>query len=155
MFARKTFLSKVGPLTLESMNDAIVKVSFHGIGPDVGQSPVIDQAVKELQEYFDGSRQIFSVKVRVIGTPFQQKVWTALQQVPFGVFPSYADIAEAIGRPTATRAVGMANHRNPVPIFIPCHRVIGKNGDLTGYAGGLELKQKLIKLEAGQSSLDS
>ena len=101
----------------------------------------------QLDEYFAGTRRSFDFECRVQGTPFQQKVWAALREIPYGETRSYKDIAEAIGHPKAFRAVGMANHANPIFIVIPCHRVIGSNGSLVGYGGGLEMKKSLLQLE--------
>jgi len=108
---------------------------------------LLQEAVCQLQEYFAGTRREFTLPISVQGTEFQLDDWAALQEIPYGTTCSYQQIAEAIGRPEAVRAVGMANHANPVSIFIPCHRVIGKNGKLTGYGGGLDRKQFLLDLE--------
>lgn len=102
---------------------------------------------QQLHEYFAGTRRVFDVRLDPVGTPFQLDVWAALQAVPYGQTCSYAEIAEQIGRPRAVRAVGLANGRNPIPIIVPCHRVIGKDGSLTGYGGGLHTKQTLLDLE--------
>lgn len=104
--------------------------------------------IQELQEYFKGVRQTFSFTTDVKGTPFQQEIWAALKQIPYGTTCSYSDIAQLIQRPAAVRAVGTAIGANPVLITVPCHRVIGKNGAITGYRGGLEMKQYLLQLEA-------
>lgn len=101
----------------------------------------------QLDEYFAGTRMTFDFAWQAHGTPFQQKVWAALCEIPYGETRSYKDIAEAIGCPKAFRAVGMANHANPIFIVIPCHRVIGSNGSLVGYGGGLEMKKALLELE--------
>lgn len=101
----------------------------------------------QLTAYFEGSLLRFSIALDLRGTPFQLEVWQALQEIPYGEVRSYGDIARSIGRPRAVRAVGMANHDNPVPIIVPCHRVIGSNRTLTGYGGGLELKERLLQLE--------
>ena len=111
-------------------------------------TPLLRRAERELQEYFAGQRRQFDLPLAPQGTPFQQSVWQALRQIPYGQTASYKQIAQAIGHPTACRAVGGANNKNPLPIFIPCHRVIGAGGSLTGYAGGLDLKQGLLALEA-------
>ena len=103
--------------------------------------------VRQLDEYFDGKRQSFSLNLAPQGTPFQRKVWDALLQIPYGVTRSYQDIARVIGNPKAVRAVGGSNARNPIAIVIPCHRVIGATGKLTGYAGGLKYKRALLELE--------
>lgn len=105
------------------------------------------QTQMELEEYFAGKRKTFSVPLSLHGTPFQKKVWTALCTIPYGETRSYSEIAEAVGNPKACRAVGMANNKNPILIIVPCHRVIGKNGSLVGYGGGLPIKEKLLKLE--------
>lgn len=107
----------------------------------------MDDLSAQLTAYFEGSLHRFSVPLDLRGTPFQLEVWQALQAIPYGEVRSYGDIARAIGRPRAVRAVGMANHDNPVPIIVPCHRVIGSNRTLTGYGGGLELKERLLQLE--------
>jgi len=102
----------------------------------------------QLQEYFAGARQQFELPLHPIGTAFQQSVWTALTQIPYGATISYADLATNIRKPSAVRAVGAANGRNPLPIVVPCHRVIGRDGSLTGFGGGLPVKAKLLALEA-------
>lgn len=102
---------------------------------------------RQLQEYFAGARRQFDLVLCPAGTPFQQAVWRALQAIPYGATCSYGDIARAIGRPKAVRAVGAANGRNPIPIVVPCHRVIGGDGSLTGYGGGLPRKRALLELE--------
>lgn len=105
-------------------------------------------AVKDqLAEYFTGDRQTFDIALSFQGTPFQMKVWSALREIPYGALVSYQWIARRIGSPNAVRAVGAANGRNPISIIVPCHRVIGKNGRLAGYGGGLDVKQRLIQLE--------
>ncbi len=109
--------------------------------------------IQQLAEYFAGERKQFDVPLALRGTPFQLEVWRALQRIPYGETRTYADIARAIGRPTATRAVGGANGANPIPIIIPCHRVIGSNGGLTGFGGGIDVKRRLLDLEAGVRAL--
>ncbi|WP_232359898.1 methylated-DNA--[protein]-cysteine S-methyltransferase [Paraneptunicella aestuarii] len=111
------------------------------------ETVVLKQAKAQLQEYFDGSRTEFDLPLSPKGTAFQQKVWEQLQTIPFGKTVSYQDIAKGIGNPRGTQAVGGANGKNPIAIVIPCHRVIGKNGTLTGYAGGLDKKAWLLALE--------
>lgn len=103
--------------------------------------------VDQLAGYFAGSRRVFDVPVALVGTPFQQRVWAALREIPFGETISYRELAERIGQPTASRAVGLANGRNPINIIVPCHRVIGSGGSLTGYGGGLHRKRHLIDFE--------
>ena len=115
---------------------------------DRGNEPVLRQACQQLTEYFSGDRLEFDLPLRPQGTPFQQKVWRALQEIPFGATASYREIATAVGQPTACRAVGGANGRNPLPIVIPCHRVIGANGALVGFSAGLDHKSWLLRHEA-------
>ena len=112
-------------------------------------SPLQREVDKQMGEYFEGKRKEFDLPLRPEGTVFQKKVWNALLEIPFGETRSYQDIANAVGSPKACRAVGMANHQNPIIIVIPCHRVIGKNGKLVGYGGGLSMKEKLLLLEKG------
>ena len=111
-------------------------------------TPLIQKACMELHEYLKGQRKYFDIPLCPQGTSFQQKVWKKLLEIPYGETRTYQEIAQAIGNAKASRAVGMANHHNPIVIMIPCHRVIGKNGKLTGYALGLEQKEKLLTLEA-------
>lgn len=136
----------IGPLTLEADENAVTAIRF---GADGAQdaSPLLDAAEAQLREYFAGARRTFDLPLAPHGTAFQQRVWTALRTIPYGETRTYGELAAAIDSPNASRAVGMANHRNPIPIIIPCHRVIGANGTLTGYAGGLEVKRKLLALE--------
>ncbi|MBN9246930.1 MAG: methylated-DNA--[protein]-cysteine S-methyltransferase, partial [Hyphomicrobium sp.] len=116
--------------------------------------PVLQKAEIQLGEYFSGDRKVFSVPLDLRGTEFQKKVWSALLAIPFGQTQSYSEIARQIGVPNGSRAVGAANGRNPVSIIVPCHRAIGANGSLTGFAGGLEIKRFLLALEnEGQDGL--
>lgn len=117
----------------------------------VAQTPLIKKAAEQLYEYLGGKRKIFDVPVYLEGTDFQKAVWEALKEIPYGETRSYRQIAERIGRPKACRAVGMANNRNPVAIIVPCHRVIGADGRLVGYGGGLEIKERLLTLEKKNS----
>jgi len=105
----------------------------------------------QLQEYFAGKRKVFDLELAPSGTDFQKKVWQALLKIPYGKTATYKEIAAAIGHPKAARAVGMACNKNPIAIIIPCHRVVGSNGSLTGYAGGLEMKKRLLELELNNS----
>lgn len=111
------------------------------------ETPLLKEAVRQLESYFAGELKEFSLPLEPSGTVFMKQVWSALCEIPFGKTATYGEIAERIGRPKAARAVGLANNRNPIPIFIPCHRVIGADGSLTGYRGGLEMKKKLLELE--------
>lgn len=116
-------------------------------GEAVLATPLLKQAACELDEYFSGRRKTFDVMLDPRGTPFQRRCWQALLDIPYGQTRTYRQQAQAVGNAKACRAVGMADHRNPLPIFIPCHRVVGKDGALTGYAGGLEVKEMLLTLE--------
>ena len=111
------------------------------------ETPVIKEAFRQLSEYFSGNRKTFNLPLLLKGTDFQKQVWQALLKIPFGETRSYKQIAEAIGNPKAVRAVGMANNKNPLLIVVPCHRVIGGNGKLVGYAVGLDKKEYLLRLE--------
>lgn len=137
----------IGLLTLRGNGEALCAVEFGGDGLRMDDAPVLVRAENELAEYFAGRRRAFSVPLCIRGTPFRMEVWRALMEIPFGETVSYGEIARRIGRPKACRAVGMANHVNALPIFVPCHRVLGTNGKLTGYAGGLEMKKYLLELE--------
>ncbi|MGA6927457.1 MAG: methylated-DNA--[protein]-cysteine S-methyltransferase [Desulfosarcina sp.] len=118
------------------------------VGRDWRRDPNGFAAVKaQLTNYLAGNRRTFDVDLSLAGTPFQMKVWSALLEIPYGALVSYQWVARRIGSPTAVRAVGAANGRNPIAVIVPCHRVVGKNGRLTGYGGGLDLKQRLIRLE--------
>lgn len=147
--------SPVGTLLLAGQGSALSFIRFgaddptRGPGPDwVRSDSVFEVAKAQLTEYFDGRRRHFDLALRPTGTPFQLAVLEALQTIPYGETRSYADIAAQIGRPKAVRAVGAANGRNPLPIVIPCHRVIGSDGSLTGFGGGIEAKRRLLALEA-------
>ncbi|WP_278402521.1 methylated-DNA--[protein]-cysteine S-methyltransferase [Megamonas rupellensis] len=113
---------------------------------------LLSMATIQLDEYFQGKRTVFSLPFKLTGTPFQLAVWKELQNIPYGQTTSYKEIAQKINKPKACRAVGMANNKNPLPIIIPCHRVIGSNGKLIGYAGGLKLKNYLLKLEKSHTN---
>ena len=119
--------------------------------PEVPQDPLLAQARAELEAYFGGAPTPFDLPLDVAGTAFQQQVWTALRGIPFGVQQTYSDIAQRIGAPRAVRAVGAAIGRNPVSVIVPCHRVLGSSGALTGYAGGLDRKRALLNLEASHA----
>ena len=110
-------------------------------------------AIRQLREFFAGRRREFELPLRPHGTAFQERVWTQLRRIPYGETITYGELARRVGDPRASRAVGLANGRNPLPVVIPCHRVIGANGALTGFGGGLPIKEKLLALERGQTSL--
>ena len=139
----------VGFLRVTASEQALVRVELNADGPASPSLPdgVLAEAVRQLREYFDGARTVFTLPLAPDGTPFQQDVWTALQAIPFGETAAYRDIATSIGRPDAIRAVGAANGQNPIPIIIPCHRVIGADGSLTGFGGGLPMKKWLLAHE--------
>ncbi len=140
----------VGPLTLQADAQGLCRVDFGQrapVGPSDPDHPILKQAVEQLKAYFRGERTRFDLPLAPVGTAFQGRVWDALQTIPYGEVRSYLDIARAINSPQACRAVGMANNRNPISIIIPCHRVVGANGSLTGYGGGLETKIRLLQLE--------
>ncbi len=149
--------SPVGPLTLVAADGVLVglymQTQRHMPPPDIfgdrvaGTGDGLAEPAAQLRDYFAGQRTEFDVPLGLAGTPFQQRVWAELQQIPYGETISYGELAERIGRPTAARAVGLANGRNPVSIIVPCHRVIGADGSLTGYGGGMERKQHLLAFE--------
>lgn len=148
----RTVGSPVGPLVLGARGTELVSVHLPGSKepPPVGvdrRSAVLERAALQLAEYFAGERTEFDLPLAPEGTPFQRAVWDALLRIPYGATSSYGAIARVIGRPDASRAVGAANGRNPIAILIPCHRVIGANGTLTGYGGGLSTKEFLLELE--------
>lgn len=155
-----TIDSPLGELRLTADDHGLTGVYMeeHRHGPDgvdpawVRDDPRFTEATRQLDEYFRGERETFDLPLNPEGTPFQRKVWAALAAIPFGEVRTYRDIAEEIGRPTAYRAVGLANGRNPISIIVPCHRVIGASGALTGYGGGVERKQTLLDLESGTAA---
>lgn len=113
----------------------------------INETPLIKETGKQLIEYFEGNRKSFDLKIEPIGTEFQKKVWQALREIPYGETRTYKEIAITVGNEKACRAVGMANNKNPISIIVPCHRVIGSNGKLVGYAGGMDIKEYLLNLE--------
>jgi methylated-DNA-[protein]-cysteine S-methyltransferase len=117
------------------------------------QQPILIETERQLREYFAGTRNEFDLRLELTGSEFQKKVWRALREIPFGQTRSYLDLARSVGSAKAVRAVGAANGKNPLSIIVPCHRVIGANGALTGFAGGLEVKAKLLALEARAAAL--
>ncbi len=152
--------SPIGRLRLYGDRRALFAILFESADPPAAiaaDGPAVEdpragalpEAVRQLREYFDGTRRAFDLPLAPHGTPFQQKVWRALARIPYGRTLAYGALARRIGQPGAARAVGMANNRNPLPIIVPCHRVIGADGSLTGYGGGLERKRWLLALEHG------
>ena len=149
------FDTPVGQMALAGEGDAISRLYLPGLPlPRLAsrETPLLARGREELLEYLAGARRDFDLPLAPQGTPFQQRVWAALREIPYGQTRSYRELALATGSPRGYRAVGMANHRNPIPILIPCHRVVGADGSLTGYAGGLELKRKLLELEGALPS---
>ena len=152
----KRVASPVGRLTLVATDDGLAAILWENDRPgrvrltldaEEHAHPVLLEAERQLGQYFAGERTRFELTLDLAGTVFQRKVWNALMTIPFGETRSYAEIAEQIGSPAAVRAVGAANGKNPVSIVAPCHRVIGSNGALTGFAGGLGVKSRLLSLE--------
>ena len=146
MTGRETRLLPIGEVTVEDDGRAVTRVAFGRLG-ESAPSPLTARAFEQLEAYFAGQRCAFELPLSPAGTPFQRRVWAALKQIPFGETRSYGAIARAVGCPGGARAVGLACHRNPIVILIPCHRVTGVSGDLTGYGGGLAVKAALLRLE--------
>jgi methylated-DNA-[protein]-cysteine S-methyltransferase len=161
--SRRTMNSPIGTLTIVATADALVEIWFGSAGNDAdaqgwtlsdqseeigaGEHTVLDLAVEQLDEYFRGERAEFGLPLAPQGTPFQQQAWLALREIPFGETITYGEQARRLGDPNKSRAVGAANGKNPIPIVVPCHRVVGANGQLTGYAGGLKTKAWLLDHE--------
>ena len=152
----KKMKSPIGELKLVASDTGLVAILWENDSPrrvrldemvEDGQHPVLVETERQLKEYFAGKRKTFSVALDMRGTRFQKDVWEALLAIPFGETRSYGQLAKQLGNPRATRAVGAANGRNPVSIIVPCHRVIGASGKLTGFAGGLDAKAHLLGLE--------
>ncbi len=151
-----TMPSPIGQLTLVASDTGLTAILWADTDPDDvhlrgaiedRDDPILTAVARELTAYFDGTLTTFTVPLDFRGTDFQKSVWAALLTIPFGETRSYGDVARQIGRPSACRAVGAANGRNPIPIIAPCHRVIGSNGALTGFGGGLDVKALLLKIE--------
>lgn len=148
----KLVASETGLIAVLWENDKPQRVPLSDLVEDNSQS-ILLEAERQLKEYFAGERRSFSIPLDMRGTPFQKDVWRALQAIPFGETLSYGQIANQLGKPRASRAVGAANGRNPISIVVPCHRVIGSTGKLTGFAGGLETKAHLLNLETSSQHL--
>lgn len=144
---RLTMDSPVGRLTISEESNAITEICYGGKKYDEAPTPLLLEAKNQLEEYFAGRRKYFDLPLNPQGTDFQKKVWHAISEIPYGKTCSYKDIAQRIESPKAFRAVGGANNKNPLPIVIPCHRVIGTGGALVGYGGGLSVKVYLLNLE--------
>ena len=154
------YKSPVGQLTLQASDQGLLgawfdkqKTAPDEFGEENKQHPILQQTIQEYEAYFAGKLKRFEVQTDPQGTDFQKQVWTMLKTIPFGQTCSYQDLAIAINNPKAVRAVGLANGKNPISIIVPCHRVIGKNGKLTGYAGGIESKRQLLIHENEHSEL--
>jgi methylated-DNA-[protein]-cysteine S-methyltransferase len=161
-YSYKTMKSPVGRLKLVASQRGLAAILWENDDPkrvrlaplvEDKNHPVLLETERQLNDYFAGKLKKFSLRFDFAGTEFQKEVWRALAAIPFGETRSYGDIARQIGRPKAVRAVGAANGRNPISIIVPCHRVIGSNGKLTGFAGGLETKAFLLKTESGNEDL--
>lgn len=144
-----------GPVAIAADEEGLVALQFHSderparVAPDWqrGATALTDRAARQMEEYFDGRRREFELPLNPRGTDFQRSVWKVLQQIPYGYTRSYSKQAESLGNPKAIRAVAAANGANPIAVIVPCHRVIGADGSLTGYAGGLDMKARLLTLE--------
>jgi O-6-methylguanine DNA methyltransferase len=153
----------VGPLLLAATANGLCCLQFYkGTMPPPSKDEIwmesrerLEPYISQLESYFRGELRVFTCELDLIGTQFQKDCWQALMRIPYGETCSYGDIAEAIGRPNAFRAVGQANHDNPLAIIVPCHRVLGADGTLTGYGGGLSTKEKLLRLEGATFRLKS
>ena len=149
---RKTYESPLGPLTLEARGEGLTRLRFPDDGPWpelAPETPILAEATLQLDEYFAGERREFDLALDLGGTDLQRAVWAELRRIPCGTTSSYGELARAVGHADHVRAVGGAVARTPVPIVVPCHRVIGADGSLTGYLGGLDRKRTLLELERG------
>ena len=159
---KTTHSSPIGPLLLAEEDGYIVEISFMGADTraefkqttstspkaDVATSQILEECITQLDAYFAGKLNTFTIPIKLKGTDFRMRVWEALRSIPYGETISYKELAQRIGQPNAIRAVGGANHHNPISIIVPCHRVIGATGKLVGYGGGLSIKEFLLNLEA-------
>lgn len=161
-YSSKMVASPVGRLTLVASDEGLAAILWEADSPDrvrlgavvdACEHPILLETERQLAEYFAGTRTAFTVALDMKGTDFQKKVWNALLTIPFGETRAYAEIAGQLGNPKACRAVGAANGRNPVSIIVPCHRAIGSDGSLTGFAGGLEAKRYLLNHEAKRATI--
>lgn len=143
-----TYISPLGPIRLRADDDALLELTFGEASGD-DDTPILAATRQQLDEYFDGERKAFDLPLRLEGSPWEQRVWAELLGIGYGETASYGELAAKLGVPNAARAVGSANGRNPISIVVPCHRVIGARGALTGYAWGVERKSALLDLERG------
>ena len=142
--------TEIGRIKISEKDEKIIGLVFSDYKKEdeiEKETELIKKAYTQLEEYLSGKRTEFDIEIEMIGTEFQKKVWKELLNIPYGETRSYKDIAIAIGNGKACRAVGNANNKNPIAIIVPCHRVVGSNGSMTGYAGGLDIKEKLLKIE--------
>jgi methylated-DNA-[protein]-cysteine S-methyltransferase len=157
MHSRYVLQTPIGALTLLGTDQVLEEIQFDDGRVDAGNrqdvSKALEQAAVQLTEYFEGKRNDFDVPLELKGSDFQKKVWNELRNIPYGETISYGDLARRVGNPSAARAVGSANARNPIPIIVPCHRVIGTNGSLVGFGGGLSTKSYLLGLESGTAEV--
>ena len=144
------FSSPIGVVRLTEADGFITRIELTDAADAVHTSPtpLLHESAQQILAFLDGKRQQLDFPIRMVGTPFQQRVWHALQQIPYGTTRTYGEIAAAIGNPRASRAVGMACNKNPLPFIVPCHRVVGANGNLTGFAYGTDAKRWLLELES-------
>ena len=145
----KIYNTLIGKISIIQEGEYIVKIEFGEIlkNVEIKETTLISKTINEIKEYLNGNRKKFDIPIKLNGTGFQKKVWNELLKIPYGETCSYKDIAIRINNEKGVRAVGMANHNNPIAIIVPCHRVIGKNGKLVGYAGGIDIKSKLLEIE--------
>jgi methylated-DNA-[protein]-cysteine S-methyltransferase len=147
MIYSKTIETPIGELGLYADETHLLRITFCAAGENDNSNKIIENTAKELQEYFAGNRTDFSIPLNMEGTVFRKQVWKQLLKIPFGETISYQELAERVGSIKKARAVGNANHYNPIPIIVPCHRVVRKSGDLGGFGGGLDVKELLLELE--------
>ena len=146
---RHCFNSPIGVVRLTEADGFITRIELTDAADAVHTfpTPLLHESAQQILAFLDGKRQLLDFPIRMVGTPFQQRVWHALQRIPYGTTCTYGEIAAAIGNPRASRAVGMACNKNPLPFIVPCHRVVGANGNLTGFAYGTDAKRCLLELE--------
>ena len=149
MESKAVYDSEIGKIEITCDEDGVTRIAIvQELSNNYAKTALADEAYEQISEYLNGRRQKFDFKYKLIGTQFQRKVWEELTKIPYGETRSYKEIAEAIESPSAARAVGMANNKNPIMIAVPCHRVIGAGGKMVGYAAGIAVKSHLLKLEA-------
>lgn len=149
MESKAVYDSEIGKIEITCDEDSVTRIAIvQELSNNYEKTALTDEAYEQISEYLNGRRQKFDFKYKLIGTQFQRKVWEELTKIPYGETRSYKEIAEAIESPSAARAVGMANNKNPIMIAVPCHRVIGADGKMVGYAAGIAVKSHLLKLEA-------